>query len=244
MTGVSELPTNAARLLPSDASPPPYTSPRDRERILRIALMTVAAGAVLAALGALERYRFASEALRLGAVTPGREDAVSQHRTITEFVVVVTVLAAAGLWLRWFSQIYGNLPLLGASWPRLSRQAAVIWCAVPVINLFMAPRLIGETWHVSNPEGDARQFPEDTKQWRPALAVIWSVAGLLTFVAAVLTLKMSSRTVDQLDRVRSGALGEVGTAVLVVVSAMLTARLAAALTARQEARAAQLEALA
>jgi hypothetical protein len=243
-SGATGLRTKAPSAPSPAATPPPYASPRNRERLLRTALRMTAAAAALTALAALERYAFASEALRLGAVSPARENALSQHRTVTDIVVVVTVLAAAILWLLWFSQIYGNLLSLGATWTRLSRRTAVMCCAVPVINLYLAPWLIAEVWHVSDPEGDRRQYPEDTKRWRLGLAVIWSLAGVLTLVAAVLGQKMSSRTLDHLERVRSGSLVQVGAAVLVVMSALLTARLAAALTARQEARAAHLEAMA
>jgi hypothetical protein len=250
MTGPTDEPASGVatkpigRLYPDAPQPAPYASPRNRERQLRIALMMAGAAAVLTALAALERYRFTSEALRLGAVSPAREDAVAQHRTITYFVIAVIGLAAATLWLRWFSQVYGNLPSLGAAETRLSPSTAVVCCVLPFLNLIMAPRSIAEAWHVSDPEGDRRRYAEDAKGWPSGLAAIWSPVGLLTLVAAAFGLKMSPPGLDHLERVRSGSLIEVGAAVLLVMTVLLTARLAADLTARQELRAEQLEATA
>ena len=230
-----------ARLAPDDPQPPPYCSPRNREKQLGIALTMTAAAAAFTALAAVERYRLASEALRLGAVSPAREDAVAQHRTIAYIVVALVGLAAAALWLRWFSQVYGNLPSLGATRTRLSHSSAVVCCALPVINLYMAPRLIAEAWHASDPGGDRRRYLEDAKSWPPGLGALWSPVGLLTLVAAIFAEKISPPALDYLESARSGSLVEVGAATLAVATVLLTARLAAALTARQEARAAHLQ---
>ncbi|HEV3362948.1 MAG TPA: DUF4328 domain-containing protein, partial [Acidimicrobiia bacterium] len=150
-------------------------------------------------------------------------------------------LAAAILWLWWFSQVYANLPSLGATRTRFTRAGAVVWCAVPVINLFMAPVLFAESWHASDPQGDRQRYLEDAKRWPRGLAAIWAPLVLLTLVAVAFGLKMSPPGLDHLERVRSGSLVEVGAAALAAMTVLLTARLADALTTRQEARAAHLE---
>jgi hypothetical protein len=244
MTGPTDEPAisvaTVGRLHPEDTPSPPYASSRNRERQLQIALTMAYGSTALTALAAFERYRFASEAIRIGAVSPTREDAVLQHRTISYILAGLIALAAVILWLRWFSQAYGNLPSLGATRMRLSPSSAVVFCALPVINLFIAPRLIAEAWHVSDPEGDRRRYLEDAKSWPSGLAAIWSPLGLLTIVAAALGQKISPPALDHLQSVRSGALIEVGSAGLAVATVILTGRLAATLTARQEARAANL----
>jgi hypothetical protein len=147
---------------------------------------------LLAALAALQRYRFASEGLRLGAVSPDRFDALGQRRGVVDLLLALAVAAAAVLWLVWFARVYAN----GRALP-----------------------------------GD-RRFP-------PVLIVIWVGVVLLTLLIGGLAEKIAHRTLQQLGPVRSGAPLEALAAVLVGVSALLTARLASTLTSRQDARAAQ-----
>jgi hypothetical protein len=219
-------------------TPPVYISAQSRERLLRIALLITAGVGLLAALAAIERYRFASEGLRLGAVTPDRFDALGQRRGIIDLLLALAVAAAAVLWLTWFARVYANLRALGARWTRLSVPAAVVSCAVPVLNVFLAPRLVGEAWNGSDPQGPDQSLPGD-RRFPPPLVLIWVGVALLTLLVGGLAEKTAHRTLQQLGPVRSGAPLEALAALLVVVSALVTVRLAAALTSRQESRTAQ-----
>lgn len=145
MTATSP-PRSPRTLWPGGAPPPVYVSPRGRERLLRISLLVTAGVAFIAALAALERYRFASAGLRLGAVTPDRFDALGHRRGVIDVLLVLAVAATAVLWLVWFARVYANLPALGADWTRLSVPSAVVSCAVPILNVFMVPLLVGEAW--------------------------------------------------------------------------------------------------
>jgi hypothetical protein len=168
------------------------TTPQGRERLLRIALLVTVGVSLLAALAALERYRFASEGLQLGAVSPERFDALGHRRGIVDLLLALTVAASAVIWLAWLARVYANRRAVGASW------------GVP-----------------------------------PLLVWAWVGVVLLTLLVGGMAEKVAHRTLQQLGPVRSGAPLEVVAAVLVGVSALLTARLAAALTSRQETSAAQ-----
>ena len=233
----------AASRLPQKRYPasttPPYASPRAREKALRIALFTTAVAGVLVALAALERYRFATEGLRLGAVTSDRFDALGHRRGIAEVFLVLTGAAAGVTWLLWFGRIYGNLQALGAHWTRLSIRTALICCALPGINLVVAPWLTAEAWRGSDPAGPDRH-PPGTRRLPPLAVTVWTVVLLLTLLIGVVAEKVAHRTLEQLGPVRSGAPFEAFAAVLVAGSALLTIWLASSLTARQEARAAHL----
>jgi len=218
---------------------PVYISAKSRERLLRIALLITAGVAFLAALAAIERYRFANEGLRLGAVTPDRYDALGQRRGIVDLLLVSAVAAAAVLWLSWFARIYSNLRALGASWTRFSVPAAVMSCAVPVLNVFFAPRLLGEAWNGSDPQSPDHSLPDD-RRFPPPIVLIWVGVALLTVLVGGIAEKIAHRTLQQLGPVRSGAPLEAVAAAFLVVAALVTVRLTAALTSLQEARAAQL----
>ena len=233
--------TRAFGRLDRDGIRPPYRSPRSREKLLRIALLILAAAGAVAALAAFERLRFAGEAIRIGAVTPGRLDAVAGHWTVVEFLVGVTAVAAAVAWLAWFAGVYGNLPPLGAEWTTVSRFNGLLCCALPVLNLFMAPKLWLETWRAgefdSGPGDDAgrRRAPGGLR----ALLLAWPAIGLLTVVLAFLGQRKTDRALDFLDPVRSAAPLQILAAIGLVASAVITLRLAQALTTRQEACAAR-----
>lgn len=229
----------ATRRLADREPSAPYVSPRSLARTLRIALFIVAAAGVLAALAALERYRFAADALSIGAVTPGREDVVSQHRTITDILLVASIGAAAISWLAWFARAYGNLQALGAAWTRLSKETAVFCCAVPVFNLFFAPWLVNEAWQTSDPDGGPRPLPGEGRP--PALILVWPLVALAGIVTAVLGEKVSHRDLEYLGRVRSGSRLEILAALLLSTAALVTALVSDSLTARQAARAARVE---
>jgi hypothetical protein len=217
--------------------PPPYLSPHSRETILRIALLALAAAAIVAALAAFERLRFAGEAIRIGAVTPDRLDRVASHWTVAEFLVAVTAVVAAVAWLAWFARVYGNLPALGARWTTVSRFNGVFCCALPVLNLFMAPKLWLETWRAS--EFDSEPGENAGRRIAPGrptvLLLAWPAIGLLTAVLAFLGQRKTDRALDYLAPVRSAAPLQILAAVGLLVSAVITLPLAQALTTRQEA---------
>lgn len=223
-------------LWPGDGPLPAFVSARSRERLLRIALLLTVGVALLAALAALERYRFATAGLRLGAVTPDRFDALGRRRSIVDLLLVLAVAAVAVLWLAWFARIYANLQALGANWIRLSVPSALVSCALPVLNLFMVPLLVGEAWSASDPDGPDRSLPGDRRR-PPPLVLLWVGVLILTLVVVGLAEKVAHRTLEQLGPVRSGAPLEALGALLVVAAALLTARLASILTSRQEERA-------
>lgn len=222
------------------AEPPVYVSAQSRERLLRIALLIVAGVSLLAALAALQRYRFASEGLRLGAVTPDRFDALGHQRGVVDLLLALSVAAAAILWLFWFVRVYANLLALGAGWTSMSVPSAVVSSVLPFLNVFMVPRLLGEAWNASDPDGPDQTLPGD-RRFPPLFVLIWVGVGLLTLLLGGLAERIAHRTLEQLGPVRSGAPIEAAAAVFILASALLTIRLAAGLTARQEARAAQLE---
>ena len=221
-------------------TPPPYVSAEPRERLLRIALLVIAGVSLLAALAALERYRFAAEGIRLGAVTADRFDALGQRRAILDVLLVLAAATGALLWLVWFARVYANLEALGASWTSVSVSSAVVCCVVPVLNLFMVPRLVGEAWNATDP-GRADGTYEAERRFPPPFVLLWAGVLILTLLVGGLAEKIAPRTLDQLGPVRAGAPIEAVAAVLIVTSALLTIRLTSTLTARQEARAAQLE---
>lgn len=67
--------------------------------------------------------------------------------------------------------------------------------------------------------------------------MLWVGVVLLTPLVAGLAEKVAHRTLEQLGPVRSGAPIQALAAVLVVIAALLTTRVASTLTSRQEARA-------
>jgi len=220
------VPLPGSRL--SAPAPPPYVSPVRRMNVLRIALLATAAVSVVAGLAAVQRQRFAAEALRVGAVTPDRLDALAHRWAVIEFLVALSAIGAGLAWLAWFAQVYGNLSRLGARWTTVSRSMAVVCCAVPVLNLFMAPKLWFEAWRWSGPDSDAR---------RPTVLLLaWPALGLITLVLVVLGERTTDRAMSYLDPVRSAAPLQILAAVALVVSVLVTLRLAELLTVRQEAR--------
>jgi hypothetical protein len=233
--------TKAFGRLARDDTPPPYLSPHSRERILRIALLALAGAAAVAAFAALERLRFAGEAIRIGAVTPDRLDRVASHWTIAELLVAIAAVVAAVAWLAWFARVYGNLPALGARWTTVSRFNGVFCCALPVLNLFMAPKLWLETWRASEfDSGPGADAGRRIAPGRPtALLLACPTIGLLTVVLAFLGQRKTDRALDNLDPVLSAAPLQILAAIGLLASAVITLRLAQALTTRQEVCAAR-----
>ena len=213
----------------SAPTPPPYVSPVTRMNVLRIALLVTAAVSVMAGLAAVQRQRFATEALRVGAVTPDRLDALAHRWAVIEFLLAAAAIAAGLAWLAWFVQAYGNLQRLGARWTSMSRSTAVVCCAVPVLNLFMAPKLWLEAWRWSESDSGAK---------RPtALLLAWPAVGLITVLLGVLGERTTDRDMGYLDPVRSAAPLQILAAVALLGSVLITLRLAEVLTVRQEAAA-------
>jgi len=100
----------------------------------------------------------------------------------------------------------------------------------------MVPLLVGEAWSASDPDGPEQTLPGD-RRFPPPLVLVWVGVVLLTPLVAGLAEKVARRTLEQLDPVRSGAPIEALAALLVVIAALLTTRVASTLTSRQEARA-------
>ena len=234
MTNISTS-RSPGRLWPGEAAPV-YVSAQSRERLLRIALLITAGVALLAALAALERYRFASEGIRLGAVTPDRFDALGDRRSAIDLLLVLAVTGTTVVWLAWFARVYANLRALGATWTRLSVPSALMSCALPVLNVFLVPLLVGEAWSASDPNGPDRSLPGD-RRFPPPLVSIWMGVVLLTLLVGAVAEKVAHRTLEQLGPVRSGAPLEALAALLAVIAALLTARIASTLTSRQDERA-------
>lgn len=216
-------------------TPRPYVSPVSRVKVLRIALIAVAVAAVLAGFAAVQRQQFASEALRLGAVTPDRLDALAHRWALVEFLVAVSVAGATAAWLAWFARVYGNLQPLGARLTAVSRSMAVVCCAVPVLNLVMAPRLWLEAWRSSESDSGSGDGAERRIDTRPtALLLAWPAIGLVAVVLAVLGERKTDRALDYLGPVRTAAPLQILAAAALLVAVPITLRLAEALTARQE----------
>lgn len=216
-----------------------YVSARRRADTLRVAHIAMTAASVIAALAALERFSFAVQTLRLGAFAPGRFDAVSRDRSIADVLFVLAAAATIVAWLAWFARVYRNIRPLGAAWTRVSPPLAVVSCAVPLLNLFMAPWLCAEVWRTSDPGAGEHPHREDAGS-PPLLLVVWPVVGVLALVAAVVGLKVSHHSMAQLRPVRSGSPFEFAGAVLAVPALAITARLTTMITARQDDRAADL----
>ena len=139
-------------------------------------------------------------------------------------LTVITILAAAVVWLIWHRRAQANLRTLGVDGLRFTPGWLIAWWLIPFANFVMPPQVTAETWRASDPASGAIEW----KQKRlPPIFVVWWGAWLaripLTSLASAAA-PQDGGTIEQLIRQRSFGMAADAATIVAGLAAILIVR--------------------
>jgi hypothetical protein len=218
-----------------------YRPLRRRGLYARMALAAMAAVDLLAVLSDLREY-FLLERLETDLVTVDELEASDQRQLAVAAAQFVVFAFAAAFFIAWLHRAHGNLPALGAQYPRYSRGTAIWSWFVPILNLWRPKQVANDVWRGSDPEAPADQGDTWRRAEPPALYAVWWFIWVVLNLAYNSDLRIYLRA-ETLTELQFSSLFTAATDALSVLGALLALAVVRRTTARQESRAERLRSL-
>ncbi|MDQ3789612.1 MAG: DUF4328 domain-containing protein [Actinomycetota bacterium] len=134
---------------------------------------------------------------------------------------VLSLLAAAAVFLTWLWRTRVNAERLCRAEHRLARGWTIGGWFVPVVNLWFPRQIVDDIWRTSRPGVPADTYRVAGLPQSPLVSAWWYT--LLANVAVVVLLRVETRGAVTLDVLRSAALyGTVSTLLLLVAAVLLS----------------------
>lgn len=188
------------------------------------------------------RYLAVLDDLAAGVDVDADQVQAAEDRTLdASLVQLLAFLVIMIAFLFWFRRAYRNLPAFGAGMLRFRPGWAVWGWFVPILNLFRPKQIANDIWRASGPdevEGVATGWLQ-----RPVAAVVhvwWGAWLLTTWVGNFGGLRFLQA--ETLSEQQAVSRANIAAYLLSVATAVLAIVVVRAITARQEARIASLEA--
>jgi hypothetical protein len=136
-----------------------------------------------------------------------------------------TLIAAIVFFCMWLHRVIRNMPALGSVDPRWSPARSVVYCFIPIANLFHPFLSVQDAWRGAEPTGRWLDVAARRRiGTAPILGIwwgLWLVGGLLSRIAS----RLDGATADEVDLVSS---------IVFVGAALLAILVVRDVTSRQE----------
>ena len=213
-----------------------------RSKLVFVALGLTIAIDLVAIWADLREMRLMDRMIVGDAPSPGELDASDNRQAVVGVLELAVLVAAAVVFLRWFSRAYKNLPGLGASDLRFTFGWAIGAWFVPILNIWRPKQIANDIWRASDPAA----APDQGVTWRtkavPWLLTVWWILWIASTYVGNQGLRSAFSSNTPQD-VQSGDYVDVASVVLDIGAAALAIAVVSTITRRQEARVRVLAAL-
>jgi Domain of unknown function (DUF4328) len=226
---------------PVAAAEPAYRSPRGPAGALRWLFYTLVGVDAVAIAAAIVEHRFYSRYGEGESVDEDAELPVVLFSGLVALAQGALYVAVIVLFIVWFHRAYSNLPALGATHLRWGTGWAIGAWFVPILNLWRPKQIANDIWRASDPQTP----PQQGASWRerdvPAVFQWWWAAYLVTQWIGNGALRASLRADTPSELARSAIIYALSDA-FDILAALLAIAVVRRTTARQDERAARLDA--
>jgi Domain of unknown function (DUF4328) len=220
---------------------PPYASPRGPAGALRWLFYTLVAVTAVAIAAAVVEYRFYSRYTDGEPVDEDAELPVVLFSGLVGLVQFGLYVAVVVLFIVWFHRLYSNLPALGATNIRWGKGWAIGAWFVPILSLWRPKQIANDIWRSSDPHAP----PQQGSSWRdkdvPIVFQWWWAAFLVSQWIGNAALRATLRADTASDLAQTAVVYGIADG-FDILAALLAVAVVRRTTARQEERAARLDA--